>query len=64
MVDNTTVTKRAVEALKSKYDSVYETVIHKSVEAAKSSESGIALCKLKHKLGAKYISLSREMGGK
>lgn len=62
MVDNTTVSKNALENLHTKYkDNVLCTVIHKSVEAAKSSESGKALCLMKNKLSEEYITLAEEV---
>lgn len=61
MADNTTVSKNALKTLSEQYDNVFDTVIHKSVEAAKSSESGNALCKTKNKLGQEYIALADEL---
>lgn len=61
MVDYTTVSKNALRQLSDTYDAVFKTVIHKSIEAAKSSESGNALCKTKNKLGDEYIALSDEV---
>ncbi len=61
MVDNTTVSQNALRTLSEKYDKVFDTVIHKSVEAAKSSESGNALCRTKNKLGQEYIALADEL---
>lgn len=61
MVDSTTVSRNALEQLSNKYRTVFTTVIHKSVEAAKSSESGKALCKTKHKLGEEYTYLAGEV---
>lgn len=62
MVDNTNVAKNALESLSGQYkDKLFTTVIHKSVEAAKSSESGLALCKSKHKLGEEYTALAKEV---
>lgn len=61
MVDNTTVSKNALRVLSDEYNNVFRTVIHKSVEAAKSSENGNALCKTKNRLGEEYISLSSEI---
>lgn len=61
MADNTTVSKNALKTLSEQYDKVFSTVIHKSVEAAKSSESGNALCKTKNKLGQEYIALADEL---
>lgn len=61
MVDNTTVSKNALKTLSEQYDKVFSTVIHKSVEAAKSSESGNALCKTKNRLGEEYVALAGEV---
>lgn len=61
MADNTTVSKNALKTLSEQYDKVFSTVIHKSVEAAKSSETGVALCKTKNKLGQEYIALADEL---
>lgn len=61
MVDYTTVSKKALRLLSEEYKNVFRTVIHKSVEAAKSSENGTALCKTKNKLGEEYSSLSDEL---
>lgn len=62
MVDNTNVSKNALETLAIRYkDKVLNSVIHKSVEAAKSSESGNALCRTKNKLGGEYKNLSEEI---
>ncbi|MGN0593888.1 MAG: ParA family protein [Hominimerdicola sp.] len=61
MTDNTNVSKNVLRTLSDSYDKVFKTVIHKSVEAAKSSESGNALCKTKNKLGEEYKALAREL---
>lgn len=61
MVDNTTVSKNALNTLSDKYDSIFKTLIHKSVEAAKSSESGTALCQTENRLGEEYTLLSEEI---
>lgn len=61
MADNTTVSKNALKTLSEQYDKVFSTVIHKSVEAAKSSESGNALCKTKNRLGEEYVALAGEV---
>lgn len=63
MVDNTNVSRNALKSLSDEYSNIFKTVIHKSVEAAKSSESGNALCKTKNKLGDEYIALSNEIIG-
>lgn len=61
MVDNTTVCKSALRVLADEYNNLFRTVIHKSVEAAKSSETGIALCKTKNRLGEEYSNLANEV---
>lgn len=62
MVDNTIVSKNALENLNTKYaENILSTVIHKSVEVAKSSESGKALCLSKNRLGEEYIALAVEV---
>jgi len=62
MVDRTKVSKNALTELSEKYgDTMFQTVISKSVEAAKSSESGIPLCFTDHKLGQEYESLAQEV---
>lgn len=61
MVDNTTVSKNALRMLSEQYGNVCRTVIHKSVEAAKSSENGTALCRTKNRLGDEYSALAEEI---
>lgn len=62
MVDRTKISKSALEALSEKYgDTLFQTSISKSIEAAKSSESGIPLCFTDHKLGQEYESLAQEV---
>ena len=62
MVDNTNISKNALTTLSERYSgTLLQTLIHKSVEAAKSSETGIALCKTKHKLGDEYRALAIEL---
>ncbi len=62
MADNTTVSKNALRYLDEHYgNKLFKTVIHKSVEAAKSSENGVALCKTKNKLGCEYVALAEEV---
>ncbi len=62
MVDRTTVSKNALAELSEKYGvMVFNTKISKSVEAAKSSESGIPLCYTDHKLGHEYENLAQEV---
>lgn len=61
MADNTTVSKDALERLRSSNIRMFETIIHKSVEAAKSSENGKALCRTKNRLGDEYKALASEI---
>lgn len=64
MTDNTTVSKKALDKLTELYGSkVYETSIHKSVEAAKSAENGKALCRTRNRLGSDYSALAAEVAG-
>lgn len=65
MVDNTNVSKNALRTLTERFENtVFDTIIHKSVEAAKSSESGVALCKTKNRLGEEYKALASELVGR
>lgn len=65
MADNTNVSKTALTSLSERYsDKVFQEVIHKSVEAAKSSESGKALCRTKNRLGEEYSALAEEVSEK
>lgn len=62
MVDNTTVSKNALQSLNQQYPYWYFfPVIHKSIEAAKSSEKGKALCMTKNKLGEEYKALAEDV---
>ena len=62
MADNTNMSKTTHEMLKSKYKSLmFDTVIHKSVEAANSSGRNKSLCLTKTKLGEEYKSLAEEV---
>lgn len=62
MVDNTNVSKKSLTTLSERYNgTMLKTVIHKSVEAAKSSESGVALCKTKNRLGEEYTELAHRL---
>ena len=61
MADNTVVSKSALRALSESYAAdLSSVVVHKSVEAAKSSETGKAPCRTKSKLGEEYIKLAAE----
>lgn len=63
MVDNTTVTRNAIQILEDTYrNKLLRTQIHRSVEAAKSSESGKALCLTSgSRLGEEYMKLAAEI---
>lgn len=62
MVDRTSVSRKALAELHEKYgDVLFNTQISKSVEAAKSSESGTPLCMTGHKLGQEYDELAQEV---
>ncbi|MCD8219856.1 MAG: AAA family ATPase [Ruminococcus sp.] len=62
MTDCTTVSRNALEHLQKNYtERIMRTNIHKSVEAAKSSESGKALCQRRHRLGDVYMTLTQEV---
>lgn len=62
MVDRTKVSQNALQTLSEKYDSkILNTYISKSVEAAKSTETGIPLCLTGSKLGIEYKKLTTEV---
>lgn len=62
MVDRTKVSKESLAELNEKYgDTVFETSISKSVEAAKSTVSRIPLCITDNKLGTEYERLAMEV---
>lgn len=63
MVEHTTVSRNAVQLLEDTYtDKLLRTQIHRSVEAAKSSESGKALCLTSgSRLGEEYMELAEEV---
>ena len=62
MTDNTTVSRNALQTLGERYNGrLFATSIHKSIEAAKSSENGKALCRTKNRLGDEYTSLAAEV---
>ena len=62
MVDNTNVSKNAIAKFREEYGvDVCQTVIHRSVEACKSSEMGKALTLTKNKLGMEYVALADEL---
>lgn len=62
LVDRTNISKTAIDTLVAKYgDKVFKTSISKSIEAAKSVESGIPLCATAGKLGLEYKALAEEL---
>ena len=62
MTDNTNISRTARDTLTDQYDgSIFGTSVHKSIEAAKSSESGKALCRTKNRLGDEYTALAEEV---
>ena len=64
MTDHTSVSRKALEKLSEMYgDKVFGVSIRKSVEAAKSAESGRALCRSKNRLGEDYSALAAELAG-
>ncbi len=64
MVDNTIVSKAALRELSERYlCDLSRTVIHRSVEAAKSSASRVALCHSRSRVGDDYRSLATEIEG-
>ena len=62
MFDNTNMSRSTSESLHEKYNGLlFDTVIHKSVEAANSSEKNKSLCLNKTKLGEEYKALAEEV---
>ncbi len=62
MVDSTNMSKTVLERLSERYgNKMFDTVIHKSVEAANSSEKSKSLCLYKSKLGEEYKALAEEV---
>ena len=61
MVDNTNVSKATSEKFKEEYaELVFNTEIHRSIEAAKSAETGVALIKRASKIGKDYLMFTNE----
>ena len=61
MVDNTNVSKATAEKFKSEYaNKVFDAQIHRSIEAAKSAETGVALVKRASKIGTDYVAFTNE----
>lgn len=62
MSDRTTVSRNAIDTLTEKYGGMmFSTAISKSIEAVKSTETGIPLCSTKGKLGTEYEKLTMEV---
>lgn len=62
MAENTKMSRNTLEMLDTNYkDLLYKTAIHKSVEAANSSERNRSLCLNKSKLGEEYKALAEEI---
>ncbi len=62
MFDNTKMSKATSESLNKEYNNLmFDTVIHKSVEAANSTERNKSLCLNKTKLGEEYKQLAEEV---
>lgn len=61
MADNTTISRNALAKLSERYkNDLFESVIHRSVEAAKAAESGDVIA-VRTKLGAEYTALADEV---
>ena len=62
MVDGTNMSRNTVEMLNSEYGNmVFNTMIHRSVSAANSTEKQRSLCLNKSKLGEEYKALADEL---
>ena len=62
MADGTNMTRMTMEKLTELYgDALFRTSIHKSVEAANSTESGKSLCSYRNRLGDDYKALAAEL---
>lgn len=62
MADNTNISKTVIDKLTERYGKkMFKTCIHKSVEAANSSERMKSLCLNKTKLGEEYKALAEEV---
>ncbi|MBQ7958999.1 MAG: AAA family ATPase, partial [Oscillospiraceae bacterium] len=62
MLDNTVMSRETLNALTNDYQSVFNTKISKSIEAAYSSQKCRSLCKDKSsKLGEEYMLLAEEV---
>lgn len=62
MFDNTNMSKTTSDSLRDTYNTLmFDTVIHKSIEAANSSEMNRSLCLKKTRLGEEYKALAEEV---
>lgn len=62
MAENTKMSRNTLEMLYENYkDILFKTAVHKSVEAANSSERNRSLCINKNKLGEEYKTLAEEI---
>lgn len=62
MTERTIVSRNTIDMLYKKYgDKLFKSYISKSVEAAKSTETGIPLCLTKGKLSSEYEALTQEI---
>ena len=62
MTDNTNISRLTSERLSERYgDKMFRTSVHKSVEAANSSERMRSLCLNKNKLGEEYKAIAEEL---
>lgn len=62
MTDRTVISKNAVNNLSEKYgELLFRTTISKSIDAAKSCENRVPLCKINCKLGSEYKNLAKEI---
>lgn len=61
MADNTIISRNAMKQLTERYpNQIFDTTIHRSIEAAKCVENGTAI-DIKTKLGAEYATLAKEI---
>lgn len=65
MTDNTNISKLTADKLSERYgDKMFRTSVHKSVEAANSSERMRSLCLNKTKLGEEYKAVAAEIASR
>lgn len=61
MTDKTNMTRSTMDTLCDRYrQALFQTCIHKSVEAANSAQSGRSLCSYRNRLGEDYTALAKE----